>query len=477
MADLGRALISKIIVSGDLETAITAGIEASWFEDSDLRRIFKWILEYNRRYKQSPTADALKREYPTFRRLKVPDSYQYYVDQFKRQRKRAVAVDALIDANEALDSDDPVRAIDILAQAAQRALVNEGDDGIASLLASEVEPRRVSWIWPGRIPRGKLTVVGGDSGQGKTTVVVDLIARLSRGGRLPFSPTKRKRKPMKCLIMTAEDDLADTLVPRLMAARADLDNVEFITGRRSPDGEVLLSLPNDIERLKIKVLDSDAKLLMIDPFNAFLDGKTDSYRDADIRRVLAPLSRLAEETGAAVLLIFHLKKSQGGKALHQIVGSVGIGAAARSVLLVATNPEDENERLFTVTKMSNAPIRQSLVFRIEGTELYGAAKAKWLKSSTLTADQLMKSYQSAEDSSLGMAEGFLRNLLIREGGQMPAKEIMAEAKSTGIAQATLKRAKGSLDITSRKAGAEQGGIWTWFLPEQPVAERSPGSSS
>jgi hypothetical protein len=466
MADLGRALISKIIASEDIETAIAAGIETSWFEDPDPRKVFDWMLQYHDRYGQSPTAEALKREYPTFQLLEVPEPYQYYVDKFKSLVKRAVAADAVIGASEALDSDDPVRALDIMAQATQRgALVEDkAGDEIASVLASEITPRSVRWIWPGRIPRGKLTIVAGDSGQGKTTMVMNVVARLSSGRTLPCSKTQHQ--PMKCLIMTAEDDLADTLVPRLIAAGADLGNVEFITGHRSTDA--LLSFPKDIDLLRSKVLSTGARLLVIDPFNAFLDGKTDSYRDADIRRVLAPLSRLAEDTGVAVLLIFHLKKSQGGKAIHQIVGSVGIGAAARAVLLVAPNPEDEDERLLAVSKMSNASTRTSLAFRIDGSEPYDAAKAVWLRQSKFTADQLVNTLQSREDSALAAAESFLTGLLIKEGGQMPVNEIRAEAMSANVRDATLRRAKESLGVLSKKSDAKQGNVWIWYLQEQPA---------
>lgn len=474
MADFARALISKIIMSQDIEAALAVGIEDSWFDDSDVRRIFGWIVDYNQRYGESPTATALKREYPNFKPLQVPETYQYYLDRFIAVHWRALAVDAINDASEALDSDDPVRALNIFGRTAQWALVDASSNGISSVLASEVTPRSVKWIWAGRIPQGKLVVIGGDSGQGKTTIVMDLIARLSRGEKLPAM--KRPHKPMRCLIMTAEDDLADTLVPRLHAADADLGNIEFILGRKSPDGDVLLNFPQDIDRLRNEVVRTNARLLVIDPFNAFLNGKTDSYKDADIRRVLAPLSRLAEDTGAAVLLIFHLKKSQSGKALHQIVGSVGIGAAARAVLVVAPNPLNEDERLLAVAKVSNAAERKSLVFRIEGSEPYGAAKARWLGLSDFTADQLVSSHQPGDKSALAVAEDFLSRLLIREGGQMAVSQIVAEADAVNIAEATLRRAKKSLGVKSRKSKGKEGAIWIWYLPEHHQTE-SPGSAS
>ena len=399
MADLGRNLISKIIIENDLLSATTAGVRAEWFEDPDHARVFKWMTEYSGRYGEVPTCRALKHQFPNYTLLNVPEPYDYYIDKVRLQHERAIIFDTISEANEALECDDSRKAAWIIEEAAHRGFSGREDNDLSCIVASDVTPTRVTWVWKDRIPKGKLVVVGGDAGQGKTTMVMDVIARLSRGRAFPFS--RRRRRPVKCLIMTAEDDPADTLVPRLMAASADLDMVEFITGRRTVDGDVLASLPEDIPRLKKKVVETRAGLLLIDPLNAFLNGKVDSYKDSDIRRVLAPLSRLAEETGVAIVLILHLNKSSGGSALNRLLGSVGIGAAARSVLLVATNPENEDERVLAVSKMSNAAITSSLVFRLEGTDHYGAARAKWLRRTPISADQLLKSRRSADDSALG----------------------------------------------------------------------------
>jgi RecA-family ATPase len=474
MADIGRMLLSKIISTNDLTSAMNAGIRESWFEVPEHRKVYKWVVEYFSRYAEVPTRRALRRQYPNYKLFKVPEPYDYYIDLLRNQHERAIIVDTIIDANEALDRDDSKKAREVLAQAAQRGMEIPDDNQIVSVVASEVKPRRVSWIWQRRIPRGKLTVVAGDAGEGKTTVIIDIIARLSRGRKLPFSSTGcPSGEPMKCLIMSAEDDPADTLVPRLIAAKADCDNVEFITGITSENGEALLTLPQDIGQLRSKVLESGAGFLLVDPCNAFLDGKTDSYKDSDIRRVLAPLSRLAEETSISIVLVFHLTKAPGGRALNRIVGSVGIGAAARSVLIIAPNPENEEERVLAVSKMSNAAIAPSLIFQIEGSGPYAAAKAKWIRRTHFTADQLVANHIRGEGSALSEAETVLLDLLNGAGGEMPAEKIRVEATAANISLATLQRAKVSLGVKSRKAGADQGNIWLWALPKQDPAGIDP----
>lgn len=471
MADYGGLMISKIINAGDLTTAINAGIEASWFIDEEHRLEYEWMLEYQSRYGAAPTEEAFHRQWPSRKISETNEPYAYYVDRMKDLRKRALLVDGVVDASDALDEEDYISAARHLEKAV--ALVSSGlSDDVVSVLASDVVPRRVRWLWPGRIPIGKVTIVSGDAGVGKTTVILDIIARLSSGRALPHF--KMKRSPMMCLVMSAEDDPADTLVPRLLAAGGALEKVRFITGRRSAEGETFLSIPQDIGLLRSSIRENKAKILLIDPFNAFLSGKIDSYRDSDVRRAYAPLSRLAEEERVAILLIFHNSKALGGSALHKIMGSVGNAAAARSVLAVAPNPENEDERILAVVKASNAAKRDSLVFRLDGTKIYGAAKVKWLGHSPLTADDLARpSHHDGQASVLMMAEAFLTDVLTHADGEMPSREISDQAALAGISSASLRRAKEALNIRPTK----KGNVWICSLPAKAADKPEPDHAS
>ncbi len=210
------------------------------------------------------------------------------------------------------------------------------------VLLSDVKPERVSWLWPGRLPLGKLTVLDGDPGKGKSTLSLDLSARLTRGDIMPDG--SGGGFPAGVVILSGEDGLADTIVPRLIAAGADLSRVVALAScpDSEGDGEHPPVLPDDLPTIRAAIARVGAKLAIIDPLMAYLSDGTNSHKDQDIRRVLFRVAALAEETGAAVLVVRHLNKATGGVALYRGGGSIGIIGAARSGLLVAADPDDEN---------------------------------------------------------------------------------------------------------------------------------------
>ncbi len=205
---------------------------------------------------------------------------------------------------------------------------------------SDVQPERVRHLWPGRIPLGKLTVVDGDPGLGKTTVLLDIGARLTTDAAMPDGTASDLDGPAGVVILTAEDGLADTIRPRLDAAGADVSKVVALECLVNGDEERSLSL-TDLNAIEAAVQAVDAKLVIIDPLMAFLSSETNSYRDQDMRRVLAPLARLAERLECAIVVIRHLSKGGGANAVYRGGGSIGIIGAARCGLLVAADPDDE----------------------------------------------------------------------------------------------------------------------------------------
>lgn len=336
---------------------------------------------------------------------------------------------------------------------------------------SDVNARRVDWLWRGRIPLGKVTVVDGDPGLGKSLLSLDLASRVSPLRTMPDGTKGNLDGPAGVVLLSAEDDPADTIRPRLEAAGADVSRIVILSGLR--DGDTL-RLPTlaDLEAIKQAITAVDAKLVIIDPLMAYLPGKIDSHRDQDIRRSLAPLAALAAETGVAVLVIRHLNKAEGKNALYRGGGSIGIIGAARSGLLVAKDPEDEDRRILAVTKANLAQTAPALVYRIAVTA-DETPYLSWEGATDYTANSLLATQADGEDrSTLDEAKEFLRGLL--RSGAVPAKEVQKQADQACISFATLKRAKAVLKIIARKRGGffskngEQ--QWCWMLPAAEGAQ-------
>lgn len=269
--------------------------------------------------------------------------------------------------------------------------------------------------------------------------------------------------PVGVVILSAEDGLADTIVPRLKAAGADLEKIIALTEcpDRTGEGTRPPVLPADLEALRKAIAQVDAKLVIIDPLMAFLSGDTNSHRDQDIRRVLHQVAALAEETGAAVTVVRHLNKSNGGPALYRGGGSIGIIGAARSGLLVAVDPDDENRRVLASTKSNLGPRPESLSFHPEAGE-DDVVHIVWEGSCTHDANALLAVLVPGEErQAVDEARGFLLAELAE--GPVGAKQVKKAAADAGISEASLRRAKTALKVKSEKEGME--GPWSWSLPK------------
>lgn len=328
---------------------------------------------------------------------------------------------------------------------------------------SGVAPEDVQWLWPGRLPLGKVAILDGDPGLGKTTLALDLAARLTTGRALPDG--------WPCaaggvVILSAEDGLADTIRPRLEAAGADctrvlaLEAIDQLIDQRIEQRP--LALPTDLDVLEQTIVEAEARLVIIDPIMAYLDGAVNANRDQDVRRALAPLAALAGRTGACVLCIRHLNKMPGANALYRGGGSIGIIGAARAGLLVAPDPADETRRVLAVTKNNLAAPAPALLYRLEAVGNGSVARIAWEGTSGHTAATLLAQPGNGEERhELTDAESFLLDAL-RDGPRL-ARDVLTDGRQAGIGERTLKRAKASLRVDSRKQG--QGG-WTWELPSK-----------
>jgi RecA-family ATPase len=325
-------------------------------------------------------------------------------------------------------------------------------------------------LWEGRIPLGAITVLAGDPGLGKSLLSLRLAADLTHG-RLIHGQAGN------ALLLTAEDALAYTVRPRLEAAGADLTRVHApsltIEGLEEP-----FLIPDHARRLQAMIEEREAKLVVIDPLVAFLAGKIDSWKDSSVRQALAPLSKVAEQTGAGVLVIAHLNKGSGDDPLQRLGGSIGIAAAARSVLLLGRNPNDPNtergsKRVLAQVKTNLGEPSKSLAYTITPVTVR-EQQAATIEETGLSPysgrDLLAQPRPKSRDWRRADARELLTQQL--ETGPKLMAELERAAESQGISRETLVRARKELGIESSKAGRG----WIWHYPDQPITHEQPAEA-
>ena len=329
------------------------------------------------------------------------------------------------------------------------------------ILLSTVQPTRVDWLWPGRIPLGKLTILDGDPGLGKSVLSLDLAARVSTGAAMPDGSPGRQGG---VVLLSAEDALDDTIRPRLDAAGADVSRVLALDGIPVPDGQGKRppALPLDAIHIRDAVRRMGALLVVVDPLTAYLGPEVNSHRDTDCRRALFPLAAVAEQTGAAVVVIRHLNKAMGSNPLYRGGGSIGIIGAARSGLLVGKDPDNPDRRVLASTKCNLAKLPPSLAYDLSTAD-NGALRIGWMGESPHTAESLLAAPRDDEErDAVKDATEVLRSILA--DGPVESEQAKREARKAGIAERTLHRAKTILGVKSRKERFTGKGAWQWFLP-------------
>jgi len=319
---------------------------------------------------------------------------------------------------------------------------------------SKYKSEPVRWLEEGRIALGKLTMIAGDPGLGKSFITLDMAARVTRG-ELPKS-TGPLTDPGQVVLLNAEDDAGDTIRPRLEAMGADLTRVHMFEGVMAPMSRVcgLTQLDTDVQLLALAMKKIDnLRLVVIDPISAYM-GKTDSHNNADVRSVLAELSRLAAWTGAAVVCVTHLNKDAGGKrAIYRAMGSLAFTAAARAVHLVTKHPDDPAKRIVAPVKNNLGIDMPPKVYRLED------GKVDWLDEEVEWDADGLENAPSTCTSMIDEAHAFLLEALGQ--GERPSTEIIQEANTQGIKEHNLQRARKVLSIRSvRRAKG-----WHWILDD------------
>lgn len=326
----------------------------------------------------------------------------------------------------------------------------------------DIPAQKLRWLWPGRIPLGKLTLFAGDPGLGKSLVTLDMAARVTCGSEWPDGVAS-SGQPGSVIVLSAEDDAADTIRPRLEAAGADLSKVHILQAVRhaKPNGGISLehfSLETDLVALQDAVAAlGDVSFIVLDPVSAYL-GDTDSHVNARVRGLLAPLAGLACGLGVAVVAVDHLSKSN-RPALYRPNGSIAFVAAARAVWLFARNPDDPAQRLMLPGKQNLGPDQAGLSYTVAEAKP-GIAAVTWGGTVSLSADAVLQPEADGERSERLEAMDWLREHL--SAGPVSAKQIQTDAKRAGFSWSTVRRGKDALGIIPSKNGFEGG--WSWRLP-------------
>ena len=306
----------------------------------------------------------------------------------------------------------------------------------------DVQPKEVKWLWYPYIPFGKITIVQGDPGEGKSTFVINLCSMLTNGASIPFLKTKLDIGNV--VYQNNEDGKADTIVPRLLSCGADLARIAYIDEENNYVDIASKDFEKTIENI-------DAKLIVLDPIQAYLGNNTDMNRSGDIRPIMKRLSMLAEKKGCAIVLIGHMSKNNNTKGLYRGLGSIDILAVARSVLLISRYKND-NQRIMAQVKNNLAPLGDSVVFSIDSH-----SKITWLNRTKITASQVLDNDFSEKIGKTDRAVSIILKKL--ENGPCLATEIENTCCQEGISLRTLKIAKSRLDIISKKTVDG----WLWEL--------------
>lgn len=335
---------------------------------------------------------------------------------------------------------------------------------------ADVTAERVEWLWPGRLPRGKLVVLDGDPSVGKSTVTLDLVARVTTGRPMPGEQLVTV-PPSDVVLLAAEDGLADTIRPRLDAAGADCARVHHLDAVPTTDEEGVVRLrppviPGDADAIEALVVATGAVLVIVDVLMAYLDGRSNSYRDQDVRGALAPLVAVAERTEATIVVLRHLTKAPGGAAIYRGGGSIGIIGAARAALLAAIDPDDDTgtRRVLAPTKSNLGPPAPAMGYQLVTDDDRGCARVEWLGATAHTADALVAAPATDDErGALDDAVDWLRSMLAK--GPRPRAELGRLARGEGIADRTLARARERTGVVANRDEHAHGRPSMWALPD------------
>lgn len=338
---------------------------------------------------------------------------------------------------------------------------------VDAVCLADVEPEPVHWLWPGRFALGKLSLIAGEPGLGKSFLTLDMAARVSRGAGWPCDEISRSA-PAGVVLLSAEDDIKDTIAPRLIAAGADRSRILAMRAIYQPqlalvpgvEKQVPFSLLEHIPQLEELIRRAaPCCLVIVDPVSAFLGG-TDSHNNSEVRGVLAPLAEMASRNRVAVVAVTHLNKGQ-GSALNRVIGSIAFTAAARAAYVVTKDEDDPSRRLLLPAKNNLGCDADGFAYRLEGEP---TPHVEWEPVPVaMSADEAVSGEchtRGPDPDAREEAEQWLLDFLA--AGPRPAQEVFDAASADGHTRATIRRAKAVARVRSAKE--EFDGRWVWILP-------------
>jgi putative DNA primase/helicase len=354
-----------------------------------------------------------------------------------------------------------------------RSAVTNGKSKAIIQCFTSIKPEPISWLWPERIALGKLTLIAGDPGLGKSLISVTISAALSKGYNWPVGGTSAPVGDV--VFISAEDDPADTVRPRLDAAEADCRRIHILkaiqseeVGLNAEPKQRMFSLKNDMLALEEVLMTlPNCKLVIVDPISAYMDG-IESHANADVRGLLAPLAELAARHKVAVLAISHLNKNSNGNAMYRTMGSLAFVAAARAAFLVTKDRNTPGRVLILPIKNNIAKTKTGMAYSvIEASN--GAPVMVWEpKPVEMTADEALSVGEESneEKGDTDWAVDFLQDILGK--GPVSATDILKESKKLKIGEKALRRAQKKLGIKTHKLSFK--GAWVWSMPIVEVVQ-------
>lgn len=306
----------------------------------------------------------------------------------------------------------------------------------------DVEVKEVEWLWYPYIPYGKITILQSDPGTGKTTLMLQLAAWLSKGESLPLA--EKESTPINIIYQTAEDGLEDTIKPRLLKSGADCSKILVID---ESEGELSM---ND-ERIEEAINKTGAKLVILDPIQAYVGSNVDLNRANEIRPVLKQLGVVAEKYNCAIVLIGHMNKSSNSKSTYRGLGSIDFQATARSVLIVGRLKDKPSIRIIGHDKSSLAQEGKPMAFEIDEQGF------RWIGEYDISMEDILSG--TGTESKMKLAENFLKDIL-KDGEKLQA-DVLSKSNLMGISKRVLDEAKKSIGVISTKKGK----AWYWELEE------------